>query len=137
MAGAARVGDTITGMTTGTHHYHYEDNCWEEPVWNEDGTHSGYTTVCGDPILVYDPAVPITGTITTGSSNVYIDGRKAAFVGSTTSESDAYDSGTGVVSGGSTKVYINGNRAARNGDTVTPHSGTASINSGSSQVFIN
>lgn len=122
MPNAARVGDSISGMTTGNHH------CWQEPIYDEDGEIIDYRTVCSPPS-------PIAGNITSGSSNVYINGQKAAFVGSTTSETDAYDTGTGVVSSGSSKVYINGNRAARKDDTVTPHNGTASISSGSSNVF--
>lgn len=123
MSNAARVGDSITGMTTGNHH------CWQEPIYDEFNNIIGYETVCSPPAV-------ITGTITSGASNVYINTQKAAFVGSITSEMDAYDTGVGVISGGSTKVYINGNRAARKDDMVTPHNGTANVSSGSPNVFI-
>lgn len=134
MAGVARVGDSISGMTTGDHHFHYEDNCWEEPIYDEFGNVIGYTTVCGDPIKVYDPAVPISGSISSGSSQVLIAGTQVAKIGSSTSESDAYDSGSGTVSGGSSRVLIRGVGVARSGDSVSPHNGTASISSGSVRV---
>lgn len=128
MLGVAYVGCSISGMTTGTHHYHYEDGT---PIYDDQGNIIGYN----QDKLVYDPAVPISGTISSGSSRVLIGSSRVAYVGSTTSESDAYDSGVGHVSGGSSRVLIGSVGVARNTDVVTPHNGSASISSGSNRVF--
>ena len=125
--GVAYVGCSESGMTTSTHHYHYENGA---PIYDDQGNIVGYQQV-----LVYDPAVPISGSITTGSSRVLLGGRQVAMIGSKTSESDAYDSGTGTVTGGSSRVLIHGVGISRNGDIVSPHNGTAHISSGSSNVL--
>lgn len=114
MPGASRLGDSISGMTS--------------------GEHAGHVDELGNPL---HPASPISGTISGNcSSTVFINVQPAATVGSTTTESDICDTGNGVVSTGSSKVFINGKPAARIGDTVIPHNGTASITGGSSSVII-
>lgn len=131
MAGVARIGDSISGMTTDTHHYHYENGA---PIYDTDGT----TIIGYQQVLVYDPAVPISGSISGNcSSNVYVNGAAVAKIGSTTSEQDAYDSGSGSVSGGSSSVFVNEIGISRNGDSVSPHNGTASVSGGSGNVFAN
>lgn len=109
MAGAARFGDAIHGVA---------------------GEH-------GDHLIPHDSVV-ISGSISGNcSSNVYINGRPAATVGSTTTEADGCcGGGMGRVLTGSSKVFINGRPAARNGDMLAPHAGSASISSGSSNVDI-
>lgn len=115
MAGAARKGDSISGTTDSNH-----------VIIGYDGE--------GSPIY---GSSSISGSISGNcSSNVFINGQQAAFVGSTTTETDQQDMGSGSISSGSSKVYINGNRVARNGDAISPHTGTANITSGSSNVII-
>lgn len=110
MAGAARLGDSMIGMA-GEHADHKE--------------------------RPHNPAA-ISGTIAYNcSSNVFINGRAAASVGSGTAEGcSCCGSGIGTVITGSGKVFINGRPAARNGDAVAPHAGTGNITSGSSNVII-
>lgn len=109
MAGAARLGDAILGTA---------------------GEHSGH-------IVPHSPVV-ISGSISGNcSGNVFINGKPAATVGSITTENDeCCGSSNGVVAVGSDKVFINGKPAARIGDALAPHTGTASIVSGSDNVII-
>lgn len=81
----------------------------------------------------------VTGTISGGcSGTVFIEGKAAAYVGSTTTETDDECAGKGVVSTGSGKVFINGQPAAREGDEIEGHeNGTGTIASGSSKVTFN
>ena len=109
MSGAARLTDSILGTTTGEH-----------------GGHIPGHSVSS-----------ITGSISSNcSSNVYINGLKAAFVGSITSEYDVCTNGSGSIAVGSSKVFVNGEALARVGDKINPHNGTCKINSGSSNVII-
>ena len=82
MPGAARQGDAIQGTTA--------------------GEHNGHATPHGP--------LPITGTISGGcSGDVFINGRPAAYVGSTTTENDACcGSSQGSIAQGSSSVFING-----------------------------
>ena len=109
MAGAARLGDAILGTA---------------------GEHSGHT-------VPHSP-VTISGSISGNcSDNVFINGKPAATVGSITTENDACcGSSNGTIAVGSNKVFINGKPAARIGDALAPHTGTASITGGSSNVII-
>lgn len=108
MPAIARFGDMVKGMT--------------------DGEHSGH--------LVPHPPCELTGSISEGSPNVFINGRPAAVLGSKTTEQDCCDSGkSGKIITGSSKVFINGIPAARAGDLVEPHNGTAKVESGSPNVF--
>lgn len=111
MAQAARLGDNISGRTSGEHSGHSLSPC--------------------------SPSA-ITGNINGGcSGNVFINGKAAATVGSTTVEYDSCcGSASGTVAIGSSSVFINGKPAARNGDALNAHNGTASISSGSSDVMI-
>jgi uncharacterized Zn-binding protein involved in type VI secretion len=90
MPGAARQGDAIQGTTA--------------------GEHNGHATPHGP--------LPITGTISGGcSGDVFINGRPAAYVGSTTTENDACcGSSQGSIAQGSSSVFINGKPAARIGE---------------------
>lgn len=110
MAGAARLGDAILGMA-GEHSGHFEPPC---------------------------SSVTISGSISGNcSNNVYINGKPAATVGSTTAERDSCCGGSsGRISTGSNKVFINGKSAARTGDALSPHAGIASITGGSDNVII-
>lgn len=79
----------------------------------------------------------LMGTISGGCSTfVTIEGKPVAIVGSTTQEWDSKDTGTGKVSSGSNFVTIDGKPVARVGDSVTPHSGYATIADGISFVTI-
>ena len=111
MPQAARLNDSVAGMTA--------------------GEHSGH-------VLTPHPPVSFTGNITSGCSpNVFINGRAAATKGSITTEYDSCcGSSNGSVAGGSTSVFINGKAAARKGDALNAHSGSGSITSGSENVFI-
>lgn len=120
MASVARVGDTVYGIHT--------DVEIQVQIGEDEN---------GDPIYGTDYIdYPVTGTIITGSSNVFINGYACAIIGSQTEETDGYDSGNGTVTGGSSKVFVNGVGIARNGDTVALHSGDVGhITSGSGNVF--
>lgn len=94
------------------------------------GEHSGHK------IKPHSPMV-FMGNIVNGSGNVFINGRAAAYAGSTTSERDTCcGSNTGSVAGGSGSVYINGRPAARIGDALAAHSGTGHVSGGSGNVII-
>ena len=110
MPEAARMDDSIQGVTA--------------------GEHSGHLQVHGP--------LPITGTISGNcSQDVLINDRPAAFVGSVTTERDACcGSSSGSVAEGSGSVFINGIPAARLGDALAAHNGTGVISSGSGDVFI-
>ena len=110
MPEAARLGDTVYGITSGEHNGHTPP-------------HS---------------ASAFTGTISGDcSGNVIINGRPAAMVGSITTESDeCCGTSQGSVAVGSTSVYINGRPAARLGDILSAHSGTGVVDSGSGNVII-
>ena len=110
MPGAARQGDAIQGTTS--------------------GEHNGHVTPHGP--------LPITGTISGGcSGDVFINGRPAAYVGSTTTENDACcGSSQGSIAQGSSSVFINGKPAARIGDALAAHNGTGAVSAGSGDVLI-
>ncbi|KTS96471.1 hypothetical protein RSA36_17715 [Pantoea stewartii] len=71
------------------------------------------------------------GTITTGSANVFINGRPAALA--TGSMVMCSDDGSQQMAEGSSRVYINGLPAARTGDHTTCD---ASVMTGSDNVII-
>ena len=111
MAEAARLNDSVQGITAGEHSGHIDP-------------HHGPET--------------FTGNISGGcSADVFINGIAAATIGSVTTE---YDSccgrSNGSIGAGSGSVFINGKKAARNGDALNAHSGTGTVVSGSSDVFI-
>ena len=110
MPAAARLNDTVAGMTA--------------------GEHSGHIPPHGP--------LPFEGEISGNCSlTVKINGVPAAFVGSITTERDACcGTSNGSVAAGSTKVRINGIPAARMGDALAPHSGTGAITGGSLNVRI-
>lgn len=110
MPGAARLGDSILGETV---------------------EHSGH-------IPPHEGILEITGTIYSNcSSNVFINGMAAAFVGSITEEKDACcGTSYGSIAQGSSSVFINGKAAAYNGSMLNAHSGEAHVSSGSSNVII-
>ena len=111
MAQAARLGDTVQGMTSGEHSGHEE-----EP--------HGPSVISGE----------ISGEC---SGDVFVNGKPAATVGSVTTETDDCCGGsTGSIAAGSTSVFINGKPAARQGDALNAHSGEGNIASGSSDVQI-
>jgi uncharacterized Zn-binding protein involved in type VI secretion len=113
MPKAARKDDTTLGQTTGEHHGHYDSE--------------------GDPI---HGSCQLSGIISGGSPNVFINGKPAAMLGGAIQETDCCGPGTGSLTHGSSTVFINGNPAIRMGDSVTPHNGSASVNAGSANVFI-
>ena len=109
MPNAARLYDSVRGMTA--------------------GEHSGHRTP-------HSPS-PITGTVSGGcSENVFINGIPAATVGSVTDEHDACcGAAHGSVRDGSGSVFVNGKSAARLGDALNAHNGTGWISGGSGDVF--
>ena len=110
MPGAARLNDSVTGTTAGEHSGHSPPHSPE----------------------------PFSGEISAGcSSNVFINGRPAATVGSVTTERDGCcGSSQGAGAAGRATVVVTGKPAARNGDALAPHSGTGNISSGSGDVLI-
>jgi uncharacterized Zn-binding protein involved in type VI secretion len=114
MPEAARIDDTIIGNFTSEHNGHYDR--WGTPY------HNGGS---------------LTGKISVGSSNVFINGKSAATMNSKTEENDVCcGTSYGSVSGGSSTVFVNGKPIARKGDAISAHNGTATINSSSPNVFI-
>lgn len=108
--GACRVGDTLHG-------------------WASE--HSGHVPP--------HPSVELTGNVYSGSPNVFINGKPAAFNGTecVTIEYDACcGQSWGHVAQGSSKVFVNGHELAYIGCKVEPHSGEANLTSGSQNVFV-
>ena len=110
MAQAARLSDSVLGMTAGEHSGHIPPH----------------------------PPEPFSGEISGGcSGDVYINGLPAATVGNITTERDSCcGSSNGMVAAGSGSVFINGQPAARLGDALAPHSGTGQVSTGSPDVLI-
>lgn len=102
----AILGSEIFGRTTGEHHGHIN-------------SHSP-----GD----------LTGTITTGSDFMKLNGDPVALVGSETYEVDNCGTGVGTVATGSEFIKVNKIPVARVGDEINPHNGYANITTGSDFV---
>ncbi|NTW28825.1 MAG: hypothetical protein HGA39_05610 [Coriobacteriia bacterium] len=77
----------------------------------------------GDP---GDPH-PVTGPITSGSSNVFINGKAAARVGDTGVHAACSGPNTFTIAGGDSEVLINGKPAAKIGSTTRHCGGTGTI----------
>ena len=109
MPNAARLSDSVQGITA--------------------GEHSGHRPP-------HSPS-PITGSVSGGcSGDVFVNGLSAATVGSVTEERDACcGTGYGSVRDGSESVFVNGKAAARLGDALNAHNGTGWISGGSENVF--
>lgn len=115
MPGLAREGDSMLG--------HF------------DSEHGGHYYPDGSPT---HPSGDINGTISPigCSENVFINGKKAAIVGSQINEVDICTPGNGTCSNGSSNVFINGKPAVRLGDkTITHVNNTGKITSASGNVF--
>ena len=113
MSRTARKDDCIIGVT--------------------NGEHSGHTPP--------HSSCTLSGTIISGSKNVFINDKPAARIMDVTEEHDCCCAGSaGVIEEGSGKVFINGLNASRVGDRIKPHNGTAIISTdssnGSPNVFI-
>ena len=110
MPNAARLLDTVAGVTAGEHTGHVPPH----------------------------PPLPFSGEISGGcSTNVRTHGRPAAIVTSVTTERDSCcGSSLGNVAAGSGTVRINGLPAARFGDALAPHSGSGTVTGGSPDVRI-
>lgn len=134
MAGVARNTDTISGTTGGSYcSYSYPVSC----CCDEYG--------CGSYTQTDYASASITGTVTGGSTTVFVNGLGLSFIGSRTVEnadcSSPYSgdsSGNGAVSSGGThNVFVSGLAVSDNGSNVTTHTGnTGTIGSGSENVFI-
>lgn len=110
MASAARITDTVAGITAGEHNGHLTPHT-PEPFAGE-----------------------ITGSC---SDTVRINGFAAAMAGSVTTERDSCcGASQGTVAHGSETVRINGKPAARMGDALAAHSGSGAIIGGSPNVRI-
>lgn len=72
----------------------------------------------------------VTGQVSSASPNVNMDGKPAARVGDSTSESCGCAGGQGSLITGSGSVFINGKPAAYAMVGISPHSGSASLSSG-------
>jgi len=111
MPGLCRLGDALKGTTSGEHSGHVPPH----------------------------PPVEINGQIYSNvSSNVFINGKPAAFDNSITIEHDSCcGTSYGTNIGMSSNVMINGHPAVRNGDPVNVHDGTGNMIEGSGDVFNN
>lgn len=112
MSEVARLNDSIYGITS--------------------GEHSGHSLNPHSPL-------PITGNISDNCSlNVFCNGIAVAHKGSVTTEVDGCcGSSSGSIAQGSSTVFVNNIPVSRKGDSISAHSGTAIIDSGSSNVFAN
>lgn len=110
MPNAARLNDTVDGMTAGEH-------CGHSPP---------------------HPPLPFTGYIIDNvSQDVFINHRGAAYIGSITIEYDACCGHSfGIVAEGSATVFVNHIPASRIWDALDPHNGEGIVTSGSEDVFI-
>jgi len=126
----ATVGSTIEGTTPRGHcERSYSCNC------GPNGCRTCYEYASGD----------VNGSISSGATNVLINGVRIAIDGSSTSERvscpSGYSavggsSGTGSVNATSRNVFISGVPIACNGDPVNHFSGSGTITSGVSNVLI-
>lgn len=112
MQQCAYVGSSISGMTAGEHSGHTNSNIHGQ--------------------------LPITGNIISSpASNIFVNGNLIAVYGSGTIEhDDCCGTSYGTINNGSNKIYANNLGVCRNGDTYTPHNGTANIASGSNNVYV-
>lgn len=132
MGNVATVGDAINTFTTSSNYcsytYSYSCNCDENgcsTCWATE-----YTAASG------------SGTVSGGSSNVFVNGKKASHQSATTNEKAQCPSpysgtttGSGAISTGVSNVYVNGKPIAITGSKITTHTGNnSSITGGSSNV---
>lgn len=91
------------------------------------------STRIGDLNTGHDACPPVE--LIEGSSNVFINGRRAGRVGDSyaSHSCDIHPPHSGVIASGSKSVYINGKAAARIGDNV---SCGGSVMEGSSNVYV-
>lgn len=145
MGYVAVVGSSISGTTASNYCCTSRDR--DCVSWNRD--EDGNRTSCarwGPWYCTSTSSASISGSITTGSNFVYINGTSVATKGSQTSESasscrypdlsNGSGSGTGTVSQGSNFVYVGGNPIAERGHNVNTHSGSGSITSANSFVYV-
>lgn len=90
-------------------------------------------TRIGDGNTGHDSCPPVT--LTTGSSNVFVNGIGVGRVGDTYNQHGciAHPSHAGIIASGSSSVFVNGKAAGRIGDRV---SCGGTVASGSGNVFI-
>ncbi len=112
MPQVALIDSSIQGSTTGEHHGHYD--------------------AFGNPI--HGPGT-LSGTITSGSDKLRVDGVFVAIEGSSVDESDNCGSGSGALGSSQHKIKINGISVQCNGDATVPHNGSANISSGSAKII--
>ncbi|MDF2615500.1 MAG: hypothetical protein K0Q47_155 [Sedimentibacter sp.] len=111
MPAVAVKGGSILGMTT--------------------GEHGGHTNPNGTPM--HGPGT-LTGTITSGTDKLRINGIFVALEDEDTEESDNCDSDTGKLGNIEHKLKVNGKSVQCLGDNTKPHNGTAKISTGNSKI---
>jgi uncharacterized Zn-binding protein involved in type VI secretion len=109
----AIVGSEILGETTGEHHGHYD--AFGSPI-HGSGT--------------------LTGTVTSGSDKLTINGVNVAIELSPTSESDNCGDGSGTLGAVQHKLKINGKSVQLVDDATIPHNGTAQITTGDQKIMV-
>jgi len=110
---AARLGDSTKGSFTAS--------------WCSHPTKTGKK----------HPGGPVSGTIKSGSPNVFVNGKPAARVGDTVYETCSCRNGNGKISQGSSTVFVNGKPKARLSDKVNEHTDRdGKITSSSNNVFV-
>lgn len=83
------------------------------------------------------PRPGVTGTVTSGSGNVFANGASLARIGDPLVLTDPFHPSAKIVAGSGT-VFVNGASLARIGDNTTSTTGwTAPISSGSGNVIAN
>ncbi|WP_422661739.1 PAAR domain-containing protein (plasmid) [Paenibacillus sp. EC2-1] len=121
MPGAARVQDSMGG-SVGHHAGHIIGYDYDSE---------------GHAYPIYCSGHSVSGTETSGSSKVFVNGLPAARRGDGGTSDCPCDGAGYTIVGGSSKVFIQGSAAARVGDQVDIHGqGSGNMTSGSSKVII-
>lgn len=123
MGKAARKGDSTKGSFTSNH-------CPHKVYDYDDDGHRYY-------VGKEHPGGSVSGTIDSGSPNVFINGCSAARKGDRVKETSVCTDGTGHISEGSSTVFVNGKPKARVPDTVDEHTDRdGKITTGSNNVYV-
>lgn len=118
MAMAAKVGDKTKGSFTYS---------WcKHPIYKN-----------GHVVGKKHPGGIVNGIIKTGSPNVFINGKPAARVGDSVTETSVCTNGTGRITNGSRTVFVNGKPKARLSDNVNEHTDVdGKVTTSSNNVFV-
>lgn len=146
MSNTSVAGNTVAGSCNGNYlNYEITGHTPTYPIYDVDGNQIG--TGGGNPIygdVTYNESGTVSGNITNGSNNVYINSVKAARSGDSVNINKNYAHSrhidslniTGTINNSSPSVFVDGISMAYNGSSVSA-SGCSGVivNQGSSNVF--